>query len=69
MPCHFGKNIVICTSKQYRFNGFLFEWHNYLGPGELFKNGNVKKKVSKGFWDAMDKFNELSDTEKEGYRI
>jgi hypothetical protein len=48
--------------------GYYFEWHSFCGPSQLNKNGELSKRTSKGFWDMIDKFLELSEKEQEKYR-
>jgi len=47
--------------------GYFFEWHKYVGPCPLRKDGEVRENIPAGFWDAIDEFSKLSDKEKEKY--
>lgn len=50
----------------YEFEGFRFEWHSYHGPYQVRRDtGEVRTTVAKGFWTAMDRFQKLSDEEKQ----
>ena len=54
----------------YEFEGFLFEWHSYLGPVPLNKRTKEPRtRVPKGFWSMIDRWTELSDEEREGFRV
>ena len=68
MPCMKIESGYICYGKAYKYEGFYFEFHNYLGPCPLKKNGEPSKKIPSGFWDMFDKFYKLSDEEKEKLR-
>ena len=59
----------LCWHPEYDFEGFLFEWHSYCGPMQINRrNGEVRVTVDRGFYDAMDRFRELSEKEQETYR-
>lgn len=73
MPCiKFKTNDstgYICYSNVYRYKNFEFEYHNYLPPSQLNKNGNVRKRISKGFWDAIYEFEKLPMNKRRDYLI
>lgn len=59
----------LCWHPEYEFEGFLFEWHSYLGPMLVNRRtGEIRDSVDAGWYDAMDRFRELSEKEKETYR-
>lgn len=68
MPCIRIGSGFICGPKVYRFKGYYFEWHSYCGPSPLNKNGELSKKIPKGFWNMIDEFQSLSLEEKENHR-
>lgn len=69
MSCVQVESGFLCYGKGYKFMGFYFEWHNYCGPSPLRKDGEIAKRIPKGFWDMVDKFVKLSDEEKESYKV
>ena len=57
MPCIKIRNSIVCYSnKIYKYKGYFFEWHRYFGPSPLNKNGELSKKIPKGFWDMIEDF-------------
>lgn len=68
MPCQSTKNGIICYSNQYRYKGYYFD-KAYPSYYPLKKDGNPSLKTPKGFWDMIDKFANLSNTEKEKYLV
>lgn len=52
----------------YRFKGFLFDYHCYLGPTRLKKNGDPSKIQGDKFYDAIYEWEKLSKEEKEKTR-
>jgi len=50
----------LCIKNIYRYRGYLFEWHNYLGPCALREDFEPRKNIKKGFWDAVTEFAALS---------
>lgn len=59
----------ICSSNQYFFDGWYFEYHKFCGPWPLNKNGDQKKRAGKKFWMVWDKFSRLSETEREKFIV
>jgi len=57
----------ICHGRVYRYKGYFFEWHNYLGPVPLKKNGDPRANIPAGFWDAIDSFSALGEEERSRY--
>jgi len=73
MGCHsFGNKQIkgtICFPNIYEYKGYIFEWHPYLGPVSLKKDFQPRKKVGKGFYDAVTEFANLSKKEQKKYFI
>lgn len=74
MPCHRfklddGTTGFICTRNVYRYGGFLFEWHDYLGPGKLCKDGELAAREGKKFYAAVTRWCKLSKRRREKTRI
>jgi hypothetical protein len=42
-----------CFNYAYKYKGYLFEYHHYLGHFPLKKNGEPRKNIPKGLWDAV----------------
>lgn len=57
------KAIVTC-SDVYRFKGFTFSMHSYLGPSKLNKNFDEAKRTGRAFWKAFTEWNKLTDDQK-----
>ncbi len=57
----------LCTVPVYEYKGWSFEFHSYLGPWPLKKDGNPRKCAGKKFWDIFDEFATLSKEEQETY--
>lgn len=53
----------------YSYEGFTFEWHSYCGPTLLRKDGEPSSRVPKRFWDVLDKWDKLTEREKEKTRV
>ena len=58
----------VCGPRTYYFNGWHFEWHPFLGPWPLTKDGEPRKRAGNVFWCICDEFRKLSDEEKKQYR-
>jgi hypothetical protein len=58
----------ICGPRIYEWNGIYFEY-GYCGPWPLKKNGEIKARAGKKFFDSLDAFFKLSDKEKEAFRV
>jgi hypothetical protein len=75
MSCHHFQTAngtvtgVICLANIFRYKGFLFEHHRYLGPIPLRKDGEQTMRIRKGFYDAYTEFMQLDDKDKETFRI
>lgn len=52
----------------YRFEGWLFEVHRYVGPHPLNKNGDPRATPpGRKFWKMWDRFSALSKSEQKQY--
>ena len=76
MGCHSFTNAEgtvqghLCLMNIYRYEGLVFEYHNYLGPTQLKSDmSEPRKNISKNFWDVVSNFEKLSKTEREKYLI
>ena len=59
--------MIICVSKVYQFDGWLFEYSvRIVWP--LKVNGDPKKNAGEKFWKMIEKFNDLSVEDKEKHR-
>lgn len=59
----------MCGPREYKYDGWYFEFSNYNGPHPLKKNGALMKTITKDFWDMWEKFSKLKDKQKEKYRV
>lgn len=65
-----GKVVSIVTvANGYQYKGFLFEFHSYLGPTKMRKDGEPAKRQGKKFFDVIAEWEKLSKKEKEATRI
>ena len=75
MSCHSFKTSdgkvtgVLCLGNIFRYKGFLFEHHRYLGPIPLRKDGEQTMRIRKGFYDAYGEFDQLDKSEQEKFRV
>ena len=50
----------ICSSNQYKFQGWYFEVHNYCGPTPLNEDGDpTNEEIPAEFWDIWEEFSSL----------
>lgn len=63
----------LCGPKLYLFpyNGkaYFFEVHSYMGPWPLRKDGELKKRIGRKFWEMYDHFLEIEPSEREEFRV
>jgi len=59
----------ICSSKLYSFEGVAIEFPAMSGPCPLTKQGDPKQRWSKREHEVINRFLDLSDNDKEKYRI
>lgn len=53
---------------EYKFEGYLFEVHHYLGPIPLRKTDHSpRKNIPSGFWAMWERFEKLSKTDRKQY--
>ena len=58
----------VCFHPIYEYDGYLFEVHSEFGPWALRRKYlEIRTYMPSGFWGMWDRFNELSDEEKETY--
>jgi hypothetical protein len=74
MPCRYfefnGGHGFLCGPSIYEFQGFLFEWHSYMGPCPLRRdNMNPRKTIPKGFWDMIEIWQKKLKCEKQKYLV
>jgi hypothetical protein len=59
----------ICGNEPvYTYGGYRFEWHPYLGPTQLNKNGEPCKRYIIKFSEAVERWQALPKCERETYR-
>lgn len=61
--------MFICGPSLYKFEGWFFELHSYCGPWPLCKDGELRKRAGRVFWKVWERFNALSNEEKEQHLI
>lgn len=60
---------IICGPAIYEYKGILFEFHSWIGPWPLKKDGSPKKYAGPKFWDMWDEFSKLPKEEQITYNI
>jgi hypothetical protein len=56
-------------SGYYRYNGFTFSWHNWLGPQKLKNNGKPAARQGRKFYQAIADWYKLSDNQREATEV
>jgi hypothetical protein len=59
----------ICGPRLYEFEGWFFEFGAYGGPWPLCKNGNLRKRAGRKFWQMFTRFMALREDKQEAYRV
>lgn len=59
----------VCGPRLYQFDGWFFEWHSYCGPHPLRKDGEPRQSIPARFWQTVEKFQALTEAERESYRV
>jgi len=54
---------------RYKYGGFLFDWHDWLGPCKLKKDGSPAAREGMTFYKMIDRWVNLPDDEREGTRF
>jgi hypothetical protein len=54
---------------RYKFDGFIFDWHDWLGACKLKKDGMPAARSGFKFFDAIDRWLNLTDDEREQTRF
>ena len=73
MGCHYfecnGVRGYLSIRDCYYYKGFYFEFHPYLGPTKLRKDGELAKKIGRKFCKVVGEWEKLSKRQKEKTRI
>lgn len=73
MTCVKMGNAIVCLVDAFEYEGFLFEVHSYLGPSLLKRKDHNPWDRTIGpknkFWPVFEKWNGLSNEEKEKTRL
>jgi len=59
----------ICGPRLYEYEGWFFEDHAGSGPWPLKKDGELRKRAGKKFYDMYMRFSRLSKEQKAKYRV
>lgn len=59
----------MCGPRIYKFEGWFFEVHKWCGPWPLKKDGELRQRAGKKFFGMYERFNKLSDEEKDECRV
>lgn len=63
---------VVHLADIYRFEGYTFEWHNYLGPTLCRKNMEPRKRQPgerSRFWPVLERWQKLPKRKREKTKI
>jgi len=60
---------ILTCANIYKYKGFLFEFHPYCGPNEVTKTYELRKRISKGFYEAAEEWMNLPEVEQEKYLV
>lgn len=66
-PCIRFGSAIVCGPDVYKFEGWTFEVHSYLGPYPLKKNGDPYVHIPEAFWDVHRRWEKAEDREQ--YRV
>jgi len=69
MPCCRFGNTIICVPRMYRYGGFTFEDHSYLGPMRLRKDLEPSLRQGPQFWRVVGRWRKLPKREREKLRL
>jgi hypothetical protein len=65
-----GKVVAYLTFiDAYKYQGFYFSFHNYMGVVKLKKNLDPAKREGAKFWNAFEKWDTLTIKQKEATKI
>lgn len=64
-----GDNAFLTCANIYKYKGFLFEFHPYCGPHQVTKTYELRKRISKGFYEAVEEWMNLPEVEQVKYLI
>jgi hypothetical protein len=59
----------ICGPRLYEFDGWFFELSGYGGPWPLRKDGELRKRAGRKFWEMWTRFDALTEAEQEAFRV
>lgn len=59
----------LCLASIYEYKGWIFEFSYAAGPWPLKKDGELRKRAGKKFWDMFNEFIFLSDEEQKTFRV
>lgn len=69
MSCHSFGNGIVCLPNIYKYEGFIFEFHNYLGPFKLKKDFEPAKREGRKFYNVVTKWCKLNKRQKNKTRV
>ncbi len=65
-----GSVVHLAISPCYKFKGFVFEVHSYLGPTKLrHTDHEPAARTGRKFWSVFKEWSELTPEQKESTRI
>jgi len=62
-------NGFMCGPRTYKYAGWVFEFHSFCGPWPLKKDGELRKRAGRKFYNDIDKFCKMNENRREKYRV
>ena len=59
----------LCGPRLYEYEGWFFEEHSYCGPWPLRKDGELRQRAIRRFFQIIERFQQLPDAERTQYRV
>ncbi len=59
--------MTINNHRLYKYDGWLFESYDWFGPWPLKKGGEPRKNAGRKFWKMWEKFEGLSEDDREQF--
>ena len=73
MGCHHFKSknsyIILTLADIYKYKGFIFEFHHYLGPCKLKKDFEPAKLSGRKFYKILAKWEKLTNKQKKKTQV
>lgn len=64
-----GTPTIVTCGNGYQYGGFTFEYHRWLGPTKLNKDGEFSKRQGRKFYQVVSQWEKLTKRQREKTRI